>query len=117
PEPADSVFAESAVVQGAENWNWFEATLAAVPPGPEAATRASYMTPGLNGDIKDRKPTRILPSDCGEGLPRLAVVKGDDCPDMYTDSRYSRTREVPSLATREWSAEGSNSTTPGSETV
>ena len=74
----DRVFAESAVVQGAEYWNWFETRLVPVPPGPEAATRASYMTPGVSGDIKGRKFTLIFPSDWGEGFPRLTPVTGED---------------------------------------
>ena len=77
-DPADWVFADRAVVQAAEYWNWFEARLVPVPPGPEAATRASYMTPALNGEIKGKKFTLIFPSDCGAGLPRLTWVNGED---------------------------------------
>ncbi len=45
PEPALDAAArevdERAVEQGTEYWNWFEARLVVVPPGPDAATRAS----------------------------------------------------------------------------
>jgi hypothetical protein len=75
---ADRLADERAVVQVGEYWNWFDTRLMLVPPGPEAATRASYITPAVNGEIKGKKFTLIFPSDCGAGLPRLTLVKGDD---------------------------------------
>jgi hypothetical protein len=77
--------ADNAVVHGGETWNWFEARLVADPPGPAAATRASYMTPAVSGEIMDKKFTLIFPSLCGEGFPRLTLVNGEDCPTTYRD--------------------------------
>jgi hypothetical protein len=47
------------------------------PPGPEAATRASYMTPDVRAVTKGKKFTLIFPSGCGEGLPRLTDVNAE----------------------------------------
>ena len=54
--------------------------LVAAPPGPNAATRASYITPDVKGEIMERKFTLIFPSACGEGFPRLTLVKADAWP-------------------------------------
>jgi hypothetical protein len=78
-DPADCVFADRAVVQAAEYWNWFEARLVPVPPGPEAATRASYRTPALSGEIKGAKFTAETsrPTPPG-GLAGLTWVNGEN---------------------------------------
>ena len=54
--------------------NVFVTALSAEPPGPFAATRASYVTPTCRGVVSsDRYATRMKPSVSGAGLPRLAV--------------------------------------------
>jgi hypothetical protein len=58
-----------------------EMVLLVEPPGPTAATRASKLTPGVGStDSSGRKSTLITPSEPGDGLPRLTVVKATDDP-------------------------------------
>jgi len=57
-----------------EKENVFDTSLAVLPPGPTAETRASYTTPGTGaGFSSDRNSTRILPSASGAGFPRPTV--------------------------------------------
>jgi hypothetical protein len=70
-----------------ENVNEFESELAAVPPGPTAATSATYVVPGIG------QPTNVVVRstvmvfvESGVGLPRLAVWNGADAPDRYSSS-------------------------------
>jgi hypothetical protein len=74
---ADEKFWPVGVIEGlhvSENANVFETSLALDPPGPTAATRASYTTPGMGaGFSSETNSTRILPSASGAGFPRLTV--------------------------------------------
>ena len=64
-------------VHTGENANVFEAVLAAVPPGPIAETRASYVTFGAGAlGSKGRKSTRIMLLAFGVGLPMSTVANG-----------------------------------------
>jgi hypothetical protein len=46
---SDALAAESVGVQVSVKENWFDGSLTAVPPGPMAATRASYCRPAARG--------------------------------------------------------------------
>jgi hypothetical protein len=75
--PTDTLVGEIEELHGEENANVFDSMLRPVPLGPIAATRASYVVPAAgHGDSSVVKSTRILPSDCAAGLPRLATCTG-----------------------------------------
>src|SRR5690606_9273803 len=62
---------------GDENEKVFDRSLAALPPGPTADTRASYSAPGAGrGTNRSTKSTRIFPSGAGFGFPRFTDMNG-----------------------------------------
>ena len=59
---------------GAENWNVFDRVERAVPPGPTAATVASYTMPGEGKAVRiDENSTTMLPFAWGVGLPNACT--------------------------------------------
>ena len=65
--------APSANVQFTENANGFDGELREIPPGPVAATIATYSTPGVSGRLRRlTNSSRMKPSAPGEGFPRSA---------------------------------------------
>ncbi len=78
PPPPDAgavaVVGEMLKLHGLVNWNVFDALLRAVPPGPTAATVATYTVPGTGQPTSTfARSTRIAPSPSGAGLPSGAV--------------------------------------------
>ena len=68
-EPADEPVGDSVTAQGFVNANWFETVLRPVPPGPTAATRASYVVPIGNPEKVVVMSMRMTPLVFGVGLP------------------------------------------------
>ena len=79
---AENAVDASDVEQAMAAWNWFDTALTAIPPGPDATTRASYMRPGVRATVSfERNSTRIFPSASADGLPMFRVWMALVCPD------------------------------------
>jgi hypothetical protein len=84
---------------GAEIMNVLESALSVLPPGPVAATRPSYTTPGVSeASAEAGKGTLMMPED-GEGLPSGTLRTAVEPPLGYTLRMYPVTSATPSTAT------------------
>lgn len=78
------------------NTNWFEIVLCDDPPGPTAATRASYTTPATGHPPSNAaKLKRILPSLSTVGLPSSMTCSGCVPPTAKKRNSYSVTTAMP----------------------
>jgi hypothetical protein len=70
PDPKLCEVGDAAYVQEDVKPNVLDSALAALPPGPTAATSATYTVPGTGHPAKmDLKSTVIVPVESGVGFP------------------------------------------------
>jgi hypothetical protein len=94
--PTVALVADRVGVHVGVNEKGFERELVDVPPGPMAATRASYCCPAASGlGRRLRNGTRIKPSPCGAGLPRFADCNSCELPAGKICKAYEVTSGLP----------------------
>jgi hypothetical protein len=75
--PTETLVGEMVALHSEVNANVLDSVLRPGPPGPIATTRASYTVPGDGQGVSSVvKSTRIFPSVCGAGFPRLTTRVG-----------------------------------------